>query len=828
MLTPIASTIVQELSALGVDTFIGEFLRDQQNRKSFTKALERALEALEASEFAIEGPGAIDESFLLNKTVKQELWEKLVNPNADEVNFDRLFQVLDQIWANQKGFSPEIKKKQQEGIKFFVDVLYDEVLWHFRDFATHLQTKVLRRLDDYISPHKRSYVIRQYLKLTENNIAKRQQELMGEGRQYVEPILQRLRKKPESEGEFRRLQPGDEIKELEHYQSVDINADILFGKESKVAVVADSGMGKTTFLQELFIRACRNWQDGKPVPVFFTPEQGACCNEATIDQIILKRFLADKDKNHIRQNQLSRLIGELKRDGQLLLLFDALDQVSRREGLIGCLQSVSLGRNRIILTTRPETWQAYRSSLSDFLPIRLVEFDKKGLESYYGNFLKAPEIKELDKKLLAIPIIARMVIELLQQKDGRLGRIANRSDIYRHFIRRFSQREEDNRIIDKKPEYAIDNLRTLAFETLKKNHLGQFPRSVGVSLIGDKLQELERLNWVLRFIETGDETLVFRHRSFQEFLAAEKLLEIFSRPDDVVKLREFLFHPNWTESIKFLAGLIDDVPRLKALLNAILNPKGKPLFVLYYEHFKLAALCLKEAKIDVPEVKQELLWKIDNLFNTNYVKAIDILIAWGKDEAEKRLIALLESWNWDVRGAAVRALGKIGSETAIEPLIAMLKDTDEDVREAAVEALGEIGSETAIEPLIAMLKDTNEFVRGAAVRALGKIGSETAIEPLIAMLKDTHKYVRWAAVEELGKIGSETAIEPLIAMLKDTRKYVRKAAVEALGKIKTERTLNLVVEALNNPDFKNARALLIQVIENVDRALRAQKTINHG
>src|SRR6266568_3082399 len=75
------------------------------------------------------------------------------------------------------------------------------------------------------------------------------------------------------------------------------------------------------------------------------------------------------------------------------------------------------------------------------------------------------------------------------------------------------------------------------------------------------------------------------------------------------------------------------------------------------------------------------------------------------------LVAKLKSDDWNVRAAAVRALGKRDADVPIELLVPVLDDEDESVRAAAVHVLGKVARQAA-------LHDTDGSVREAAMLAL--------------------------------------------------------------------------------------------------------------
>src|SRR6266699_4223599 len=109
------------------------------------------------------------------------------------------------------------------------------------------------------------------------------------------------------------------------------------------------------------------------------------------------------------------------------------------------------------------------------------------------------------------------------------------------------------------------------------------------------------------------------------------------------------------------------------------------------------------------------------------------------------LIAALDSRDWHVRVAAVRALEKLGERAPLEPLLAALNDDDGSVRAAAVHALGAFRERAPVERLVTALDDRAWHVRETAALTLGRLGQRAPRERLLAALRDTDGSVREAA-----------------------------------------------------------------------------------
>jgi HEAT repeat protein len=97
--------------------------------------------------------------------------------------------------------------------------------------------------------------------------------------------------------------------------------------------------------------------------------------------------------------------------------------------------------------------------------------------------------------------------------------------------------------------------------------------------------------------------------------------------------------------------------------------------------------------------------------------------------------ALADSEN-QVRIAAVETLAAFDTPEAVAALVAALNDRDYLVCDAVSEALKRVG-EPAVDGLIALLESDNPNVRGAAVEILGALADARAVPALIARLFDS-------------------------------------------------------------------------------------------
>jgi WD40 repeat protein len=143
------------------------------------------------------------------------------------------------------------------------------------------------------------------------------------------------------------------------------------------------------------------------------------------------------------------------------------------------------------------------------------------------------------------------------------------------------------------------------------------------------------------------------------------------------------------------------------------------------------------------------------------------------------LVAALKHEASAVRVAAVRALEQ-GGTSSIEPLVTALLDSAWEVRAAAVWALGKLGEQAPLAALLGALADEDPSVRAAALRALSLLGDRVPLESLVLALHDAEWQVREIAALALGERGEQAPFEPLVAALHDEHASVREAARMAL------------------------------------------------
>jgi HEAT repeat protein len=174
------------------------------------------------------------------------------------------------------------------------------------------------------------------------------------------------------------------------------------------------------------------------------------------------------------------------------------------------------------------------------------------------------------------------------------------------------------------------------------------------------------------------------------------------------------------------------------------------------------------------------------------------------DAAEPYLLGALEDPHRDVRAAAARSLGRIGSPQAVEPLVRRLANGTLP-RIVAGSALLAIGDQ-ALPRLRVLLELPDSDVRATAAELIGLLGSASDADALEPWLNDAHPAVRAQAATALGRVGARRGAEGLLAALEDEDPDVRVSAARALGAVRERAAVPALLRHARDDEFAPAHA----------------------
>ncbi|MDD3988123.1 MAG: HEAT repeat domain-containing protein, partial [Candidatus Omnitrophica bacterium] len=136
-----------------------------------------------------------------------------------------------------------------------------------------------------------------------------------------------------------------------------------------------------------------------------------------------------------------------------------------------------------------------------------------------------------------------------------------------------------------------------------------------------------------------------------------------------------------------------------------------------------------------------------------------------------------------VRLSAIRGLAAINSPETVPLLIRALKDEQFAVRQSAIFGLAQrINDSPHLTFTVShFLHDDNWQVRQAAVEALGRSTHPRVPEMLLPKMQDESVFVRQAAVANLARLDTPDVIKSMLPLLKDESAFVRRDTIVALG-----------------------------------------------
>jgi cyclophilin family peptidyl-prolyl cis-trans isomerase/HEAT repeat protein len=152
---------------------------------------------------------------------------------------------------------------------------------------------------------------------------------------------------------------------------------------------------------------------------------------------------------------------------------------------------------------------------------------------------------------------------------------------------------------------------------------------------------------------------------------------------------------------------------------------------------------------------------------------------------------------------AIRSLTTIGDTAAVPVLekIALDAKSNGQLRVEAMNSFAQLVPMEKVDLLLDLISDPTPGVRGAAMRALARLDSETFLGALSGLDIDRDWTVRLAQAAALGMIPSELSLTRLTLMLKDRDQRVIPAVLAALVATKAPGVDRILMEHLKADDF---------------------------
>jgi HEAT repeat protein len=685
--------------------------------------------------------------------------------------------------------------------------------------------------------------------------------------------------------------------------------EMLGSTRKRVVLLGDPGTGKTTLIRYLAVKAAGMEaadiglsKDQERLPILVYMRDWAKHPERSLlDQV------RDFAENTL-QVDLPPGFLEHWTDGQALLLLDGLDEVAEDSTRAALVEKINCflaahENNWAVITSRKWGYRrdyfrtdAYpHFELELFNEAQIQEFIEHWYENRCDNAAQAQEMirdlqdalksKDRLQNLVKNPLLLTMVALIHRYQDTLPKR---RYKLYDRavdtLLKSWDRKGKGETYGEFKHLDRDDDLRRVMSQLaywIHTQHETQTTESVTVIEEEELLTQLSRIireeypqvkphqakEEAERFVtfirdrtgllnEYGQGRYAFVHKTFQEYLTAEAILneaEYKENPEIIYEvIRTHLHNPHWREVLLLLVGQ----RKASGAANAIKVILQRNSLYERWLHRDLlfAGRCLTEdpekLATAAPKTISEILQRIVNLEIKDYgriagsikketfeilswlkvttfeVEALTCLKAskeqiylfrflefqlklGEKDIALARLIDLLKDENSDVRSSAALTLMNLGdrSEAVVDGLLQLLKDSESVVRSNAAWALAKLGdrSDTVVNSLLRLLQDPESLLRSSAALALGNLGdrSDRVVNGLLQLLHDQDLWVRDNATSALAKLSdhSEGVVNGLLQLLQASESSVRGNATMALGNLdnRSQLVVNGLLKLLKDP-----------------------------
>jgi predicted NACHT family NTPase len=408
-------------------------------------------------------------------------------------------------------------------------------------------------------------------------------------------------------------------------------------KHSRITMLGDPGAGKTTVARQVALLAAEGKikPGGKSLLPFYIPlneikprfepvQRGK--NEVTPEEILTMTMEAFGFEG------AEKFISRRLRDGRCLVIFDGFDELaddSRQSIAASMIRRLARNynmENRIIVTSReagfrPNQFNAFTTLVVEDLPTEQAHsYILKWFANEPSTGKNLIRILEDNARLRSLASNPLMLAVICITYEAR-GNLPNRrTELYEYCIDTLNTLWDESREVDRSPAFTgpvkFTVLKHVAFEMHAERKVEFTKREFSAKVrrhlpdAGAKLYQEE--DFVREVIEhtgivraNGADTLAFQHLTFQEYLAARKLV------DDEALGIDYLItiadDPWWSETIVLAAGIMRDAT---SLITRIYH---KSLPDLTDQMCLLLGRCLTDADLTDLGLRDEILTRIVKL-----------------------------------------------------------------------------------------------------------------------------------------------------------------------------------------------------------------------
>ena len=477
---------------------------------------------------------------------------------------------------------------------------------------------------------------------------------------------------------------------------------------TRMLVRGDAGSGKTTLLQWLAVSSARksfdntlkDWNDG--VPFFIQLRRYAGRELPRPEEFVAA--VAPNEAGIMPEGWAHRQL----ESGRALVLVDGVDELSdddrkRAKDWLADLTS-TFNASHFVVTSRPTTPEDWLE-IAEFRHCALQSMTLGDVDSFVSHWHAAigsalpaesaqAEMDEMSGRLMTTlrtrpsvrslatnPLLCAMICALHRERSEQLPE--DRMELYRVALELLLERRDlERRVMSDAARLTLKEkqifLRDLAY-WLELNNYSDVEEPAAVSRIERKLPSMQRIHdedpqtifryllersGILRMPTLG--RIDFVHRTFQEYLAAEEIVE----QENIGMLIENAEHDHWREVVILAAGHAN-LRQREALLNGLLR-RGENEPRQQHRLHLLACSCLETSLEVDPELSDKLQAALSRLLPPKNMTEAQAVASAGS-----LAVPLLRGFqNERVRAAtaSVRALALASGEEALSALEAYGND----------------------------------------------------------------------------------------------------------------------------------------------------------